>query len=170
MKGRVAFWFRIRRQGDQIVCEALFKLFGQQCNFCNQRDSSSEVIVWWILFIGNFSLILFYCLYFCSSWLRFGIRTRSRMLLVSLQAKSSCHTTEAEETRSIASFPMKVFVAANRDKAHHWFIAILLDAKLAKTDGVSLPVSLPNCFIYVYFYINLLSSNLYCTILENNGS
>ena len=92
------------------------------------------------------------------------------MLLVSLQAKSPCHTTEAEETRSIASFPMKVFVAANRDKAHHWFIAILLDAKLAKTDGVSLPVSLPNCFIYVYFYINLLSSNLYCTILENNGS
>ena len=57
MKGRVAFWFRIRRQGDQIVCEALFKLFGQQCNFCNQRDSSSKVIVWWILFIGNFSLI-----------------------------------------------------------------------------------------------------------------
>ena len=56
MKGRVVFWFRIRRQGDQIVCEALFKLFGQQCNFCNQRDLSSEVI-WWILFIRNFSLI-----------------------------------------------------------------------------------------------------------------
>ena len=64
MKGRVAFWFRIRRQGDQIVCEALFKLFGQQCNFCNQRDSSSEVIVWWILFIRNFSLIFKLLLFF----------------------------------------------------------------------------------------------------------
>ena len=62
MKGRVAFWFRIRRQGDQIVCEALFKLFGQQCNFCNQRDSSSEVIVWWILFIRSliFQLLLWF--------------------------------------------------------------------------------------------------------------
>ncbi|EFX86492.1 hypothetical protein DAPPUDRAFT_97469 [Daphnia pulex] len=42
MKGRVSFWFRIRRQGDQVLCEALFKLFGQKCNICNQPDSFNE--------------------------------------------------------------------------------------------------------------------------------
>lgn len=49
MKGQVAFWFRIRRQGDQVLCEALFKLFGQKCSICNQPDSFNEVII-------NFSL------------------------------------------------------------------------------------------------------------------
>ena len=54
MKGRVAFWFRIRRQGDHILCEALFKLFGQQCNFCNHLYSSSEVIIkYFYLFVES---------------------------------------------------------------------------------------------------------------------
>ena len=41
---RVSFWFRIRRQGEQIFCEVLFKLFGQKCNFCNPSESVNEVI------------------------------------------------------------------------------------------------------------------------------
>ena len=56
MKGRVAFWFRVRRQGDQILCEALFKLFGQQCNFCNQPHSY-EVVDCCHLFNANRFLI-----------------------------------------------------------------------------------------------------------------
>ncbi|KAI9553922.1 hypothetical protein GHT06_019192 [Daphnia sinensis] len=43
MKGRVVFWFRVRRQGEQIVSEALFKLFGQQCGFCSDSDSIDEL-------------------------------------------------------------------------------------------------------------------------------
>lgn len=42
MKGKVIFWFRIRRQGDQIISEVLFKLFGQQCIFCT--DSSADEV------------------------------------------------------------------------------------------------------------------------------
>ncbi|KAK4007965.1 hypothetical protein OUZ56_013124 [Daphnia magna] len=42
MKGRVVFWFRVRRQGEHIVSEALFKLFGQQCSFCSNSDSIYE--------------------------------------------------------------------------------------------------------------------------------
>ena len=34
MKGRVVFWYRLRRQGDQLIAEVLFKLYGQQCNTC----------------------------------------------------------------------------------------------------------------------------------------
>jgi len=34
MKGRVMFWYRIRRQDDRILCESLFQLFGQQCSRC----------------------------------------------------------------------------------------------------------------------------------------
>ena len=45
MKGRVVFWYRMRRQGDQILCEVLFKLFGQQCIFCTENSlvTSDEV-------------------------------------------------------------------------------------------------------------------------------
>ena len=38
MKGRVVFWYRMRRQGDEIVAETLFKLYGQQCNRCNNQQ------------------------------------------------------------------------------------------------------------------------------------
>ena len=84
------------------------------------------------------------------------------MLLASLQAKSPCHTTEAEETRWMASSPMIVSVAANREKAHHWFITILLDAKHAKTGGVLLPVSLPNIlsFFLRIFIARFLQNNV----------
>ena len=34
MKGRVFFWYRLWRQGDQILAEVLFKIYGQQCNQC----------------------------------------------------------------------------------------------------------------------------------------
>lgn len=34
VKGRALFWYRLRRQGDAILPEILFKLYGQQCNQC----------------------------------------------------------------------------------------------------------------------------------------
>ena len=46
MKGRVAFWFRIRQRGDHMIfCEALFKLFGQQCNFLPMFDYFAYLII-----------------------------------------------------------------------------------------------------------------------------
>jgi NADPH-dependent 7-cyano-7-deazaguanine reductase QueF len=39
----------IRRQGDQVLCEALFKLFGQKCSICNQPDSFDEEIISFLL-------------------------------------------------------------------------------------------------------------------------
>ena len=90
------------------------------------------------------------------------------MLLASLQAKSPCHTTEAEETRWMASSPMIVSVAANREKAHQWFITILLDAKHAKTGGVLLPVSLPNyCIVYYLSSFEFLLQDFYKIMFLN---
>lgn len=37
MKGRVSFWFRIRREQEEIKPEAVFKYFGQKCNRCQSR-------------------------------------------------------------------------------------------------------------------------------------
>ena len=34
MKGRVVFWYRMRRHNNVIISEAHFKLYGQQCNRC----------------------------------------------------------------------------------------------------------------------------------------
>jgi hypothetical protein len=42
-KGRVVFWYRIRRQGKEIICQVLFKLYGQQCNRCVPQTVSQEV-------------------------------------------------------------------------------------------------------------------------------
>lgn len=44
MKGQVMFWFRVRYEDDQVLHEATFKLFGQQCKVCNDSESSYEVI------------------------------------------------------------------------------------------------------------------------------
>ena len=38
MKGRIAFWYRMRRQGENIVPEVLFMNYGQQCNRCQLKD------------------------------------------------------------------------------------------------------------------------------------
>ena len=57
MKGRVAFWFRVRHEGDQVFHEVIFKLFGQQCKVCNDSESSDEVIM---LRHITFHEILFY--------------------------------------------------------------------------------------------------------------
>ncbi len=37
-KGRVVFWYRMRRQGEEIICQVLFKIYGQQCNKCIHRQ------------------------------------------------------------------------------------------------------------------------------------
>jgi len=42
-KGRVVFWYRIRRQGDEIICQVLFKLYGQQCCKCMQQTLAQQV-------------------------------------------------------------------------------------------------------------------------------
>lgn len=34
MKGRVVFWYRMRRHDDLIISETQFKLYGQQCKRC----------------------------------------------------------------------------------------------------------------------------------------
>lgn len=37
MKGRVVFWYRMRRHDNVIFSEARFKLYGQQCNRCHKN-------------------------------------------------------------------------------------------------------------------------------------
>jgi hypothetical protein len=51
-KGLVAFWFRMRRQGEETVSEVLFKPYGQQCSRCSQQTLCEEVIsrsIWILL-------------------------------------------------------------------------------------------------------------------------
>ena len=54
-KGRVVFWnfwYRMRRQGEEIICQVLFKLYGQQCNKCMQLILSQQVTNYlWLLYI-----------------------------------------------------------------------------------------------------------------------
>ena len=44
LKGRVVFWYRIRRQGNQIISEVLFKLYGQQCKKCQHNSSTFKEV------------------------------------------------------------------------------------------------------------------------------
>ena len=57
-----------------------------------------------------------------------------------------CITTDEEESRWIAVFP-NVFVAANGDKAHHWFVTTPLTAKFAKS---CLFLYYPDMFTFIF--------------------
>lgn len=95
MKGRVAFWFRIRRQGEEIFSEVLFKLFGQKCSSCNPSLSVDEVTLLFCNFNESHSLIRVKCFFISlNSCLRCGIPMKSKMLSDSFQAKSSLPITE----------------------------------------------------------------------------
>jgi len=47
MKGRVSFWFRIRREQEEIKPEAVFKYFGQKCNRCQSRPQVFVSPLWY---------------------------------------------------------------------------------------------------------------------------
>ena len=69
MKGRVVFWYRMRRQGEQIVAETQFKLYGQQCHRC---DNYTKVIKY------HFSFFEMECNIFCKFFLVFDATLVSR--------------------------------------------------------------------------------------------
>ncbi|EFX74090.1 hypothetical protein DAPPUDRAFT_252145 [Daphnia pulex] len=47
MKGRVVFWYRMRRHENVIISEAHFKLYGQQCNRCYKNRQGFLTPLWY---------------------------------------------------------------------------------------------------------------------------
>ncbi|XP_032793936.2 uncharacterized protein LOC116930648 [Daphnia magna] len=47
MKGRVVFWYRMRRHDNVIFSEARFKLYGQQCNRCHKNRQDFLTPLWY---------------------------------------------------------------------------------------------------------------------------
>ena len=55
MKGRAVFWYRLRRQGEEIIAEVHFKLYGQRCDRCCRHTSDDAFLtpLWYYEEIEN---------------------------------------------------------------------------------------------------------------------